>query len=335
MNQKTRLRLLCCLALTVSALPASADHPSATFGAAQAGALITIPASKLDKGTWMAGFRTERIELSPLSDAILEQSALDGEAVHSVDSLVTHYAALAYGVSERLTLGLTIPYVSRDGVREGEIHTGIPEVHRHNTIEGTGDATLLSQYQLKPGDTGTLYSVLLGVQLPTGDDEATDSGSHIEAEFQPGSGEWHPMFGISTSRPLGGGSLDANLLYLYTREGSHHTRIGSLLNYNIAWSKRFNNEQPDDTNHDHDDHTHITWDAIVELNGEWRAKNEAHHVKEQHSGGNLIYLSPGLRVSIAERLNLHASVGIPVFDNHNGKQADVDYRTNIGLSMSL
>lgn len=335
MNKSKYKQCLLALIFPLSSTAVLADHPSSAFGVNQAGPLITIPVAALPTGKWSAALRTEHLSLSPLSDAVLEQAALDGEDIHSVDSLTTHYVSLAFGVTERLTVGLTLPYINREGIREGELHGATPEVHAHQDVNGRGDMTLLAQYQLaSPQPAETTLGVLFGVQLATGDDQVTEGSKLFEAEFQPGSGTWHPMIGLAASKRIGDSNLDANLLYLHTREGTQETRIGALINYNIAWSYRFGSNA-EETDHDHNDHQHLTWDAIIELNGELRDKNESHHHKETHSGGNLVYLSPGARVTIADKLSLYASIGIPVFDDANGTQPEVDYRTNMGLSLGF
>ncbi len=335
MNLLTPSACLLALTLPIAVPTAFADHPSTAFGVNQAGPLITIPAAALPSGKWSAGLRTERLTFSPLSDAVLEQAALDDEDIHSVDSLTTHYASLAYGVTDSLTLGITVPYISRKGIRAGELHLGTPEVHAHQEADGLGDATLLGQYQFASSDPSNVaIGMLFGIQLSTGDDQVKEEGSLLEAEFQPGSGTWHPMIGLTASKRIGNSNLDANLLYLHTREGSQETRIGSLLNYNIALSHRIKSETPDE-GHDHNSHRHVSWDLIMELNGELRDKTEAHHHEEAHSGGNLVYLSPGVRLTIADRFNFHTSLGIPVLDDSHGTQGDVDYRTNIGLGVSF
>ncbi|PCI12432.1 MAG: hypothetical protein COB71_08975 [Thiotrichales bacterium] len=79
---------------------------------------------------------------------------------------------------------------------------------------------------------------------------------------------------------------------------------------------------------EHSSHQHIAGDTILELNGKRRAKNEAHETRSAHSGGNLIDLSPGVRITLANRWNLYTSLSIPVLDDSNGTQVDVDCRTN-------
>ncbi len=337
MTHINHLALFSGFLLVASSSMTLADHPSAAFGSNQAGPLITIPAATLPASKWSVGFRTEKISVSPLSDAMLEQAALDGEDIHSVDPLTSHFLSLAYGVSNTFTIGLNIPYVSRKGIRKGELHHGAPEVHQHSEADGLGDASILGQYRFDFANTeSSQLGVLFGIQLPTGDDDVTDQGSLFEAEFQPGSGAWHPMIGMTFSKRIATGSIDANFLYLHTREGTQQSRTGNLLQYNIAWSYRFDSESPVDNDlHDHASHIHVAWDAIIELNGELRGKNETNNHTAAHSGGNLIYLSPGVRLTIADKWNMHASIGIPVLDNSNGTQADVDYRANIGLGLSL
>lgn len=334
MLKTNRTALVVWAILPLTPMQSLADHPSAAFSSNQAGPLITMPSSTLPAGTWSSGFRIEQLILSPLSDSVLEQAALDDNDIHSTDSLTAAYLSLAYGVTDRLTIGVNIPHVSREGVREGELEHGAPEAHEHDTIKGIGDVTLLGQYQLgKDTSTTTQFSLLLGIQLPTGDDKVEQDGRHIETEFQPGSGTWQPMIGATASRRIGGGSLDANFLYLHTQENSEHSRVGTLLNYNFSWSYRFSSDVEE--SHSHDEHMHLTWDAIVELNGELRGKNEGHGGEEAHSGGNLVYLSPGVRLTLADTLNFSASIGLPILDDTNGIQPDVDYRTNIGIGLSF
>ena len=44
-------------------------------------------------------------------------------------------------------------------------------------------------------------------------------------------------------------------------------------------------------------------------------------IKEPNSGGNVVYLSPGIRYSL-DRWSAFASVGLPIVNEVNGVQAD-------------
>jgi len=56
--------------------------------------------------------------------------------------------------------------------------------------------------------------------------------------------------------------------------------------------------------------------------------------KDPNSGGNVVYLSPGVRVSYGG-LSGFASVGVPVVNNLNGLQAKPGYRVVSGLAWAF
>ena len=70
-------------------------------------------------------------------------------------------------------------------------------------------------------------------------------------------------------------------------------------------------------------------------NGETREENEIAGNKEENSGGTILYLSPGVRVSLGSGLNVYLSYGIPIVTDLNGEQSDIDYRLMSGISFSF
>jgi hypothetical protein len=75
--------------------------------------------------------------------------------------------------------------------------------------KGIGDASLYGLYRFVNNEqTGLQVSVLGGVKMPTGDTkEKTKEGDRFEAEHQPGSGSWDPLFGIGVSMPWNSGTV--------------------------------------------------------------------------------------------------------------------------------
>ena len=55
---------------------------------------------------------------------------------------------------------------------------------------------------------------------------------------------------------------------------------------------------------------------------------------DDNSGGNTIYFSPGLRLSI-DHWSGFFSVGIPVVNDLNGIQAEPDWRISTGASVAF
>jgi len=68
------------------------------------------------------------------------------------------------------------------------------------------------------------------------------------------------------------------------------------------------------------------WTAILELNGEWRDKQETGGLSDPNSGGNTVYISPGVRFSGGKHWNTALSFGAPIVKDFNGYQTPPDYR---------
>lgn len=73
-------------------------------------------------------------------------------------------------------------------------------------------------------------------------------------------------------------------------------------------------------------------DLILEFNGQWRDKTRISGHTDQNSGGNVGYLSPGVRALLGRHTNLGFSFGIPVVDDLKGDQDNLDFRLVGGLN---
>lgn len=317
--------------------PALADHPSVGIGTTTAGPVTTIPARPMPAGGWALGVRSELTEFDRFSDGELEGFAAAGLEAHSVDQVRAHSVSLGYGVTENISLYVRLPFIERDSVREGEFDGIDAEAHLHGDADGIGDLTLLGLYRfLEQENTGADVALLAGLKMPTG--ETTDKdreGIEFETEFQPGSGSWDPMLGLATSKRIGVYAFNANVLYVFTQEGARQTDLGDVFSYNAAVSYRLG---ADDNHHDGPEgleHGHAGWDLTLELNGERRQQESISGVSDSHSGGNIVYVAPGVRFTSANKWAAFASVGVPVIDNSNGIQTDVSYRVIAGAGFAF
>ena len=244
--------------------------------------------------------------------------------------------SLSYGATENLSISARLPYIKRENIREGELEGGVPEAHTHGDSSGEGDLILLSQYRVLER-TSTVVSILFGIKAPTGEThEEDDDGVRFETEFQPGTGSWDFLLGASVSKSSGNFGYHANILYNKTTEGSQSTEIGDAISYNAASTYRIYDSH---ATHEHDHHagseySGLKLDLSVELNGETRRKNKISGVSEDNSGGTIVYVSPGVRVS-SGKFSGFISYGIQVVENQNGVQTDVDSRIVAGISLAL
>lgn len=342
--------------LCLIAAPVAAHHPSTGGGTGGNGPINVISATTLAQGQGAAALMFELIKLDPLSDHTLEHLAEDDVHAHSLKRILSPSLVLAYGITTDLTVSARLPFVRRDDIREGHHHAGHGEVHALGDSAGIGDLTLLAQYRLLNNHaSGTEAALLLGVKSPTGETkERDDSGDLFVAEFQPGSGSWDGLFGFALSQRAGSVALHASALYTLTGEGTQDTDLGDRLNYGVAVSYRLGGRghvtgpmyagAHGKHSHERDTPPHVhhkpaptpglTVDLILELNGEWSAKQKVAGVSDDNSGGHTLYLSPGVRITHG-KVSGFASVGLPVVNELNGFQAEPDWRLFTGVAVAF
>lgn len=336
--------------------PAFAHHPTAVSGSGGAGPIYTISASTLDKGQSAASVVFEYTRFRTLSeDALLANANLTEDHAHSIGSIETVVASYAYGLTNDLTVSARLPWVRRSGITEAEFEDpGPAEFSDRGGASGIGDITLLGQYRfLNNRSTQTEVALLLGIKLPTGvTDRLNRQGERFDAEFQPGSGSWDGLFGLAFTRRFGPWSFDANVLYILTGTGAQHTDLGDRVLYNAALSYRLTGDSwthlarmnlaglPEPMYHGGHPHAHAespagaALDLVLEINGEWHGKEVAAGDTDANSGGNTIYLSPGLRLSKGN-MSSFVSVGIPIVKDLNGLQSEPSVRVMTGLGISF
>jgi hypothetical protein len=348
------------------AQPAFAHHPSGVGSTGGAGPINTISASPLDKGETAASITFEWIKFDPLSNAFLADfGAAHGHDVHvhSLSSILAPAISVGYGITADFTISARLPVVVRTDIKEAtHVHPGggapaLGAVDFLGDSAGIGDLSLLGQYRFYNNwTTQTELALLLGVKAPTGlTNRHTDTGELFDAEFQPGSGSWDGLFGLAATKRIGPWSFDANVLYVLATEGTQGTDLGDRFLYNAAVSYRLLQGAsaaapmklgalPDPMWHggpSTHQHSHMqeaftgpALDLVVELNGEWHAKEVQSGVTDSNSGGNTLYLAPGLRFS-KDNWSSYVSVGLPIINDLNGIQAEPEIRVVTGLSVTF
>ncbi len=352
-------------ALALSAGAVSADHLSSGLGVVESSAINTEGAIPLDKGAWVVGARSEFVKNGSLSDNELidlrvQDIQSDGVAdqdLHSIDYVWGLSLNLAYGMTENLSVGLRVPYIKRNDIREpeeGHAHNGGPivihDVIEHGDSAGIGDTTVSGQYRFFSGGHSNV-AALFGVKAPTGnthqngfknevfvkrvdtgvipseEEEGHEhEGKRLEAHQQPGSGSWDALFGLAYTQGLGAATLSTNVLYTYVTEGTQETDLGDLFSYNLAVSH---------TMHGTTSCSGCAWNLVLELNGEWRDKEDRSGETIDNSGGNLLYLSPGVRFTAPQGWSISLSAGYPLAKDLNGDQSEPNYRLIGALSYNF
>jgi hypothetical protein len=355
------------LALVVAS-PALAHHPGGGgANTGNAGPINTIPATTIEQGHAAFAATYEHTRFGGLTDQQLIDAAGQHIHAHSIKTIQAPSISAAYGVTNDFMISARLPFVLRTDIREGhhahDHATGaaINTVDARGDSSGIGDMTFLGQYRFPQRPFGAEIAVLFGIQVPTGATNERDVfGNLFEAEFQPGSGSWDPIFGAAITRRFGPWSFDANWLYQVVTTGTQDTDLGDQFRYNFAVSYRvmgyggdpmaaFAHDPPGGHRlaHGHS-HRHIgkaphvhapaapvfALDLILELNGEHDARERIAGVVNDNSGGHVLYLSPGIRASYGQ-FSAFASVGIPIINEMNGLQSEPEYRVVGGLGYSF
>jgi hypothetical protein len=334
-------------------IAASAHHPG-IGGAGGAGAVETIGADTLEQGQLAASASVQYNQFNQLSIATLLANI--GNDVHGLSSIETATLALAYGITNDLMVTVRSPWVRRTGILEGVQEDPIspPVLHDRGSTSGVGDVTVLGQYRfLNNQPNGTQAAALFGVKAPTGRTDLVDPfGEPFEAEFQPGSGSWDGLFGAAFSQRLAPSwTFHANVLGIISGTGVQDTNLGDRFLYNAAVVYRIFGETANEP-HSHDthgyahtgDHTHkkaaetvrrhahVALDGMLELNGEWHEKERRAGVVNPNSGGNTMFLSPGLRLTV-EKWSAYVSAGVPIVSEQNGIQPSPAWRVIAGVAV--
>ena len=363
---KGRLLVIAAVASGFVASPALSHHPSGTGTSSTGGPIVTIPGTTLQEGASGLYFVFQHTSFDELSDGVLQAAAARDDDAHSLATLESPALGYSYGLTDRLMVSALLPYVVRTGIREAghhneeseegaeeDEHGGIghegsteqQEIVNRGDTSGIGDLSLFGQYRFYGQSGGLQASLLGGVKTPTGETGERDTqGELFEAEFQPGSGSWDPMFGLALSQAQGRWSFHGNFLYTIATEGTQRTDLGDRLHYNGAATYRLMGLDAKATHevtisHSRDkghNYQHATSpkglvvDVVLELNGEWQAKQTISGASDPNSGGNIVFLSPGMRVA-SNRWSGFVTVGLPIINDLNGLQSEPTYRLFSGV----
>jgi hypothetical protein len=327
------------LPLAFSACPALADHVGPSGVGAGSGLNVFGP-DTLDEGHGGIGLRLVYTRPDRRSDAELEALAAEGVAAHNTDYNLNASLGIAYGITHELTIAAELPYVRRDHLREGDATGGVPNVNQLGTIAGIGDVNILAKYRLT-GEEGVRLAIVGGLKLPTGSThKRAPGGDRLETEHQPGTGSLDPIVGVSAATKLNKIQLTASALYQRSGEGAQHTRLGDRLQGGIMFSRHLGPVTIEPEHHHHDateephEHKlphHDSWDAFVELGGEWEGRQRIGGEVEAASGGAWVYAAPGLQYVSASGWSAGAALALPLWQHIRAAHPNNTYRFMLSL----
>lgn len=232
-------------------------------------------------------------------------------------------SVLAYGMTRDLTLFGIVPYLDKTM----DLNTTSGRVQRGDS--GLGDVTFLSRYTLyaddRLGQTRRL-APFVGLKLPTGDDDETDSLGRLPQTLQLGSGSWDPIVGTVFTWQTFDWEFDVAGQYSF-RTPANDFEFGDLARLDISfqyrlWPPGLGPGVP------------AFFYGVLESNLIYAGKNESGGVSDPNSGGTTWFLTPGVQF-VTKRVILEGAVQVPVVQELHGLALRNDYIVTGGFRLNF
>jgi hypothetical protein len=234
---------------------------------------------------------------------------------------------LSYGALEDFQLSASFGWYRGEDVREGHLDdAGNPEIAEAGSVSGMTDVWLSGKYRLLKGPHGH-WALFGGAKLPLGRDDVRADGEteRLEPSLQPGSGAFDFLFGTAYSVWLTTQlTLDTSAQYTLRLENNDF-KIGDRVEGGVALAYRLVEDIA----------TFPQSSLFVEANVVHLSKNEEGGEKIRNSGGTYLFLAPGVRVGISQRVSFSLSPRFPVVQALNGEQQETLFKIVAGLTFSF
>ena len=218
--------------------------------------------------------------------------------------------SVAYGFRRDLTLSALLPVVRR------ELKSDAGDARN----SGPGDLVLLAKYRAYKKDwrRGAAHvSLIGGMELPTGETDARRAGARLDPSLQAGQGAWNPFVGVSGNASFNRFRFDALAFFKLNTEGSQDLERGDFFSLETDVAYRFlHAKYPKAT-------------ASAKLGLQWRHEGSAQLDGSRlvNSGGDELILRSGLTWHPAPRWDVTLALDVPLYQDFEGEQLALDYRT--------
>ncbi len=254
---------------------------------------------------------------------ILDQSGDDPSSADRDRTAWALVSVLGYGATSDVALFSVVPYVDRslDITRGG--------TRRTRSANGLGDISLFGRYTVFrrdwPGRT-LRVAPFAGLELPTGDDDETDSFGRLPPSVQPGSGSWDPFGGVVLTYQTLDFQIDAQTSYRANTEANDFdfgdvARLDSSLQYRL-WPRDLGSGVPGFLY------------GVLEANLIHQDKNQAGGMNDLNSGGLNLFILPGLQY-VTKRWIVESGMQIPVAQDLSGTALEKDYIFRAGFRLNF
>lgn len=221
----------------------------------------------------------------------------EGEEIRTNNELAQF--DLSYGLTERFSLALTIPFLNN---RRHE-HLEGTEFSNTDGTTGFGDIRLIGKYALWVSTKHLLVGGL-GIKTPTGEYKLLDNNGAInEATIQPGTGSWDGIASLYYTYQIIPHQFDAffSTTYQANTENPLDYRLGNIFLLNAGVSYRSLEKAR----------------ISLQVNARQAPHDEFEGAKAPNTGGRWIYLTPGVTLQATPNTALYTHVQLPIYQEVN------------------
>jgi hypothetical protein len=225
---------------------------------------------------------------------------------------------LEYNWTPYWGINIQLPYVDRDHATNGEDGTAPSSSH----TQSIGDMKVLMRHALE--EDGTL-GVQFGVKLATGSHTQNFSGGDaigtlIDRGLQPGTGTTDAIIGAYKF-----GSFNKNwdyftqVLVQMPMNSNDDYKPGNSLNLNLGFR-------------------YMDFESFIpqiQLNARWAEKDSGMNATPADSGGQTLYLSPGIAMPISDKVQAYGFFQVPIYQYLNGYQLAPPFTFSVGVRTSF
>ena len=275
---------------------------------------IGLPAG--EKGSWQFSLNYDYNQLKTLKSG---NNELDDDLRERLTQSILFETG--YTFSNRLAADLFLSYVRQ------ERHIFSPLGTNSTITNGLGDGVLLIKYNFLLNNPTTTALVGIGPKIPFGaTDKTSEKGIALPADLQPGSGAWDAVFWGTFSQSLGfRPSMSVSVTSTYRATGVNPDYLGSI-------EYEFGNELQIITGiADRFVIGRSIWDPSVSFRYRKAQRDKNNSVEIDATGGEWVFLIPGLKYSFNPAMSMNFSMEIPVYSFVNNTQLTPTSRFTIGI----
>jgi hypothetical protein len=230
------------------------------------------------------------------------------------------FATLDYNFASGWGVSAVIPVVKREHEHIHNHHGA--QIPQEWDFTELGDIRVAGRYQFPVGAQDParpqVFGVLVGLKLPTGKtDVENDEGDVAERSLQPGTGTTDPILGAyyQVQLPARGLAFFVQAAYAFPLESEDGYRPGYRTTVDLGMRYAVGEKVA----------------LLLQFNALWKGHDSGAEAEPDDSGGQYLFLSPGVSVNLTRRVQLFGLVQLPLYQYVNGVQLTADWGATGGV----